>query len=59
MTKVPANSKLGAVLGTTGAVGAAIYCFKKGHKIGKAALLVGIFGIGGLLIGNAVTKFYE
>lgn len=53
------TSKAGNILGTVGLIGGALYAYNKGEKIGKVAILAGILGIGGLLIGNAITKFYE
>lgn len=53
------TSKAGTILGTVGLVGGALYAFNKGEKIGKVAIWAGILGVGGLLIGNAITKFYE
>lgn len=53
------TSKAGNILGTVGLIGGALYAFNKGEKIGKVAIWAGVLGIGGLLIGNAITKFYE
>ena len=52
-------SKFGGLIATFGLVGGAFYSFKSNRTA-----LVGTWislgaGIGGYLIGNAITKFYE
>jgi hypothetical protein len=53
------NSKLGGVLGTVGVLSGIFIAMKQNKKLGGTALFAIAFGVGGLLIGNAVTKFYE
>lgn len=52
-------SKFGGVLGTAGVLGGIFFAMKQNKKLGTTAIYALAFGIGGLLIGNAVTKFYE
>jgi len=52
-------TKAGTLLGTGGAVISGLIAYNKGFGIGKSALMVAIFGVGGVLLGNAITKFYE
>lgn len=53
------NSKLGQFLLTAGLLtGMGIGLHKK-YKMVNVALLAGLFAVGGLMAGNAVTKFYE
>jgi hypothetical protein len=53
------NSKLGKLMLTVGLVGGAFYGYKSGKKPTTIALLAAGGAIAGLLIGNAVTNFYE
>jgi uncharacterized protein YcfJ len=52
-------SKAGTLLGTGGAVVGGLIAFNKGGGIGKVVLIAAVLGVGGVLLGNAVTKFYE
>lgn len=52
-------SKAGTLLGTAGAVVGGLIAFNKGASIGKVAVIAAVLGVGGVLLGNAVTKFYE
>jgi|GEM_PF-4717189 len=52
-------SKAGTLLGTGAAVVTGLVAFNKGAGIGKTVLFAALFGVGGVLLGNAVTKFYE
>jgi hypothetical protein len=53
------NSKLGNIAGTIGLLGGIMYAMKKNKGLGATSLYALGFGIGGLLLGNAITKFYE
>lgn len=53
------NSKLGSLLGTLGVIGGVVYGMKKGGGFGKTALFAALFGIGGVVVGNSISKFYE
>ena len=53
------KTKLGSLLFTIGLVGGGLY----GAKKGKPAMTIGLFaigfGVGGYLLGNSISKFYE
>jgi hypothetical protein len=53
------NSKFGNTLGAVGVLGGIFYAMKKNKGTGATALYALGFGIAGLFIGNAITKFYE
>ncbi len=53
------NSKLGGVLSTVGVLGGIYVAMKGNKKLGQTALYAVGFGLAGLLLGNAVSKFYE
>lgn len=53
------QSKFGNLLGTIGVFGGIFYAMSKKEKLGMTAAYAIGFGIGGYLIGNAITKFYE
>ena len=53
------NSKFGTTLGTIGALGGIFYAMKNNKKLGVTALYAIGFAFGGVLLGNAITKFYE
>lgn len=53
------TSKLGGVLGTVGVLSGIFVAMKQNKKLGATALYAIAFGVGGLLIGNSITKFYE
>ena len=55
----PNVSQLGGAFAAVGAGAAAIYAVRQKSSIGRGAFLVVLFGVAGLVIGNAVTKFYE
>ena len=59
MKKIINKSQLGSTLGTIGAIGGILYSMKKGKGLGATFLFTVAFGIGGLLVGNSVSKFYE
>lgn len=52
-------TQLGGLLGAGAAIGTTIYAVKTNKAIGKALLFVAIAGVAGVLLGNAITKFYE
>jgi hypothetical protein len=49
------SSNIGTLLGAIGLIGGAMYAIKGGKNI--AVFTIG-FGVGGYLLGNAVSKFY-
>lgn len=53
------NSKLGNVAGTIGLIGGIMFAMKKNKGMGATALYALGFGAAGLLLGNAISKFYE
>jgi FtsH-binding integral membrane protein len=53
------KSNLGNTLGTIGVLSGLAYSIKNKKSFGMSALYVIAFGIGGLILGNSVTKFYE
>lgn len=53
------NSKLGKLMLTVGLVGGAFYGYQTAKKPATIAMLAAGGAIAGLLIGNAITKFYE
>ena len=59
MKKILNNSKFGNTLGAVGVLGGIFYAMKKNKGTGATALYALGFGIAGLFIGNAITKFYE
>ena len=54
-----ANSKIGNMFGTVGLLGGIFYAMKKDKNLGTTALFALGFGLGGMLLGNAFSKFYE
>ena len=52
-------SKAQSILGTVGLIGGAWYANNKGKKLGKVAVYGALLGLGGILLGGAITKFYE
>lgn len=52
-------SKLGKTLGTIGVVSGILYSMKKGEKASMTAFYAVGLGIAGILLGNAITNFYE
>lgn len=52
-------TQLGGLIGAIGATGTVIYVVKHKTPIVKSLLLVAAFGVAGMLVGNAITKFYE
>jgi len=53
------NSKLGNIAGTLGLIGGIMYAMKKNKNLGQTSLYAIGFGLGGMLLGNAISKFYE
>jgi hypothetical protein len=53
------NSKFGGVLSTVGVLGGIYLAMKQNKKLGQTALYAVGFGVAGLLLGNAISKFYE
>ena len=53
------NSKLGGILGSVGVVYGIFNGIKNKQKFGEIALYSVLFGLGGVIIGNAVEKFYS
>lgn len=53
------KSKLATVLGTAGLITGIVYGMRKNKGIGQTALFTTLFAVTGVLVGNAVTKFYE
>ena len=53
------KSNLGNTLGTIGVLSGLAYSIKNKKSFGMSSFYVIAFGIGGLILGNAVTKFYE
>lgn len=53
------NSKLGKLMLAVGIVGGAFYGYQTGKKPVTTVMLAAGGAIAGLLIGNAITKFYE
>ena len=53
------KTELGKTLAAVGVVAGIFYGMKKAPGVGSAALYAAIFGVSGVLIGNALTKFYE
>lgn len=53
------SSQLGNLLGTVGVVYAVYRGIDKSQGFGKLAAYSVVFGLGGVLIGNAISKFYE
>ncbi len=56
MTK---STKLGSLVGTAGIIGGIFYATKNNKTLPQTAMIAVGLGIVGVLIGNAVTKFYE
>jgi len=52
------QSKLGSLLGAFGAVGGALYMVKKGGPATKIAITAVVAGLGGYILGNALTNYY-
>jgi len=59
MSKLTTPSKLGNLMFAVGLLSGGVYASKRG----KPALTIGLFalgfGLGGFLLGNAVTNFYS
>jgi len=53
------KTNLGNTLGTIGVISGLAYSIKNKKSFGMSAFYVIAFGIGGLILGNSVTKFYE
>lgn len=53
------NSKTGSLFGTIGVVGGVIYGMRKDSGFAKTALFAALFGVSGLILGNALSKFYD
>lgn len=53
------NTKFGSVLGSVGLIGGMFYAMKKRKDFKGLAMYGILFGIGGLLAGNALARFYE
>lgn len=53
------KTNLGNTLGTIGVISGLAYSIKNKKSFGMSAFFVVIFGIGGMILGNSVTKFYE
>lgn len=53
------STKIGNLLGSGAVLGGVFYAISKGKDF-KGILLYGtIFGVGGYLLGNSISKFYE
>jgi hypothetical protein len=52
------QSKLGSLLAAFGAVGGAIYVAKKGGAAKNIAITAVAAGLGGYILGNALTNYY-
>jgi hypothetical protein len=53
------KSKLGGALGSFGVLAGLLYGVKNQKSIGIITLYALGFGLAGMIVGNAVTKFYE
>ena len=53
------NSKLGGVLSTVGVLSGIFYAMKNNKGLTQTAVYAVGFGIGGLLLGNSINKFYS
>lgn len=53
------KSKFGSTLATIGFVGGMFYAMKKGKGFVGYATFGILFGVSGMLLGNALEKFYE
>jgi hypothetical protein len=53
------KTQIGSTLGTIGIVGGMFYAMKNNKGFMGYATFGLLFGLGGLLIGNALEKFYE
>lgn len=53
------NSKFGNTLGSIGLLGGIFYAMRKHKSLGVTALYALAFGVGGVIIGNSITNFYE
>lgn len=52
------QTKLGSLLGAFGAVGGAFYAVKKGKDAQNIAIIAVAVGLGGFIVGNALTNYY-
>ena len=52
------SSNIGTLLGAIGLIGGAMYAIKGGKSVQNIAVFTIGFGVGGYLLGNAVSKFY-
>jgi hypothetical protein len=52
------QSKLGSLLGALGAVGGAVYAVKNKKSAQNIALIAFGVGLGGFIVGNALTNYY-
>jgi hypothetical protein len=53
------SSKIGNLIGTGAVLGGVFYAISKGKDFKGIALYGALFGIGGYLLGNSISKFYE
>jgi hypothetical protein len=53
------NSKFGNTLGSIGLLGGIFYAMGKHKSLGQTAIYGLLFGVGGIIIGNSITNFYE
>lgn len=53
------QSKLGNLFLAIGVVGGGIYAAKRGKPAMTIAIIALVSGVGGFIVGNALTKFYE
>ena len=53
------KSKLGSLFFTIGLIGGGLYGAKKGKPTMTIGLLAITFGVGGYLLGNSISKFYQ
>lgn len=53
------KTKLGQIMGTAGLITGLVYSIHKNKSFGAGAFYTLAFGVAGVMVGNAVTKFYE
>ena len=53
------QSKLGNLILAIGVVGGGIYAAKRGKPAMTIGVIALVSGVGGFILGNALTKFYE
>lgn len=53
------TSQLGNLTGTAGVLYGIYFGINKNKKAGEFIFYTALFGISGVLIGNAISKFYE